>query len=764
MPQKDYSAIIQSILEKQYLLSGKLTELGAYQDKNYRLDLSGGKKFIVKISMLPEERDFVKAQTEVLLALTGDYYPKPIPTQKGEYQLDIILDDLQVTLRVLPFFEGKFLAEVDTDSSFLADFGKFLGRLNKEFAPLNNPILISQSHEWDLARFQESKNLASYISDPELRRVVLFFFMKYQEEVHPITHHLPKCLIHGDANDWNVLVQSPGSGVRGPGSRVLALIDFGDMVYSARINELGIALAYALAGVEDLISLTALFVKGYHNVYTLTERELSVLYYLIAARMCTSIVHAAKKSHEQPDSEYHQISAKPSQKLLLRWIRVNPFLFKEKMLSACNLPYTRKEIVEESTASKITSRKKFFSSNMSLSYDEPIEMLGSALQYMYSADGKTYLDCVNNIPHVGHCHPKVVEAGQKQMARLNTNSRYVYDSLNEYSKKLLSSFPDSLSKIFFVNSGSAATDLAVRLAKKHTGRDGFQVLEHAYHGNTSTAIALSPYKFDGKGGGGKGDGIQVLGLKAYGLGIKTPDSRLPRWNRGIPPAAFIAESVPGCAGQVLLDKEQMQDRVRWIRKHGGLYIADEVQTGFARVGKYFWGFELYDVVPDIVILGKPIANGHPMGAVVCSNEVAKSFETGMEFFSSFGGNPVSCEIAKTVLEVIEDEGLQANALEVGDFLLAELKSIKSPGILEVRGTGLFIGIEFVKNQKAEEPDPETASAIVAEMKNRGFLLSTDGPYENVIKFKPPMCFSKENAKELIKELTQILLTSRQTDN
>ncbi len=378
-------------------------------------------------------------------------------------------------------------------------------------------------------------------------------------------------------------------------------------------------------------------------------------------------------------------------------------------------------------------------------------MVGAAMQYMYSADGRTYLDCVNNIPHAGHCHPKIVEAGQRQMARLNTNTRYLYDSMDRYAEKLLSKFPPGLNKIFFVNSGSAATDLAVRLAECHTGGCEYLVLDYAYHGNTKAAVSLSPYKFNRKGGKGKPENVTIIEVPSPGPLLGKEGAKSPH--------TFFAESIVGCAGQIVLPKDFMQQTVNRVRAEGGIYVADEVQTGFGRVGHKFWGFELYDVVPDIVILGKPMGNGHPMGAVVCTESIARSFETGMEFFSSFGGNPVSCEIGLAVLEVIEEEGLQENARLVGDYLLRQWAlgsrqlavGSRQYHVAEVRGSGLFLGIELIKNETGE-PATEAAVHIVNEMKERGFLLSTDGPFNNVIKFKPPMCFSMENAEELAENL------------
>jgi 4-aminobutyrate aminotransferase-like enzyme len=228
-------------------------------------------------------------------------------------------------------------------------------------------------------------------------------------------------------------------------------------------------------------------------------------------------------------------------------------------------------------------------------------------------------------------------------------------------------------------------------------------------------------------------------------------------------AGFIAESIPGCGGQIILPKNYLGEAYEKIRALGGVCIADEVQTGFGRIGEKFWGFELYDVVPDIVILGKPMGNGHPMGAVVFTDEIAESFENGLEFFSSFGGNPVSCEIGLAVLETIENDGLQENAKTTGRFLLDEFFKIQEEnnadgkGIIgNVRGSGLFMGIEIVKDLDTREPDSETASRLINEMKKEHILLSTDGPEENVIKFKPPLCFTMDNAKELVETFRAVL--------
>jgi 4-aminobutyrate aminotransferase-like enzyme len=370
---------------------------------------------------------------------------------------------------------------------------------------------------------------------------------------------------------------------------------------------------------------------------------------------------------------------------------------------------------------------------------------------------------------VGHSHPKVVSAGQQQMAKLNTNTRYLYDQLAEYAEKILSKFPSSLNKVYFVNSGSAASDLAIRIAKVHTGFEKLMVMQHGYHGNTQTAIDISDYKFSNPKGQGQ---------KNYILKTQIPDTYRGKYtnnksagkmyaqeaiqqinNSDKSIAAFISEPIVGCGGQVPLADGYLEEIYPAIRKQGGVCISDEVQTGFGRLGDYFWGFEAYNVVPDMVIIGKPMANGHPMGAVICTTKIAESFSKGVEFFSSFGGNPVSCAIASSVLEVIEEEKLQENAKIVGDYyksLFVELQK-KYICIGDVRGSGLFIGVEIIK-ENSMEVDTKLASIIKNELRNRNILISTDGPFNNVIKLKPPLCFTKENAKKVVDNIDEVLKT------
>lgn len=399
-------------------------------------------------------------------------------------------------------------------------------------------------------------------------------------------------------------------------------------------------------------------------------------------------------------------------------------------------------------------RQRRIGGNVGLSYDIPLLIIRGNGQYLFDEHDRQYLDCVNNVCHVGHCHPKVVQAGQRQMELLNTNTRYLHEYLSQYADRLVSSLPSPLEVCFFVCSGSEANELALRLAKTHTSRNELLVMDHGYHGNTSMLVNISPYKFNGPGGKGKSDYVQILPMPDPLR--DTVEPTVPLVNQNI--AAFICESLPSCGGQVVLPDHYLQRVYSTVRDAGGLCIADEVQVGLGRIGTHFWGFETQDVVPDIVTMGKPLGNGHPIGAVATTREIAESFCNGMEYFNTFGGNPVSCAIGLSVLDVIEEEDLQNNALMTGNYLKQKLINLqnKHEVIGQVRGLGLFLGVELVTDRVTNTPAKDLAASIVNQMKEQGVLLSTDGPFHNVIKIKPPMVFTKENSDFLVAILDDVL--------
>jgi 4-aminobutyrate aminotransferase-like enzyme len=392
--------------------------------------------------------------------------------------------------------------------------------------------------------------------------------------------------------------------------------------------------------------------------------------------------------------------------------------------------------------------------------------------HLYDDEGQAYLDCVNNVAHVGHCHPHVVAAGQRQMGVLNTNTRYLHDNIVEYARRLTATLPEPLSVCFFVNSGSEANDLALRLARTATGQFDVITLDVAYHGHTQALIEVSPYKHAGPGGKGAPPIVQTVVMpdpyrgpyrgygadsgRAYAGHVQAAVEAIQAQKRGI--AAFICESLMGCGGQIVFPDTFMATAFAHIRAAGGICIADEVQTGLGRAGTHFWGFETQGVVPDIVTVGKPAGNGHPLAAVITTPQIAHRFANGMEYFNTFGGNPVSCAIGLAVLDVIEQEGLQANALDVGHYLMERLRGLMAKHALigDVRGVGLYIGAELVMDRATQEPAGEQASYIADRMRELGVLISTDGPDHNVLKIKPPIVFRRTDADHLVDSLAVVL--------
>ncbi|MDP2290739.1 MAG: aminotransferase class III-fold pyridoxal phosphate-dependent enzyme [Actinomycetota bacterium] len=409
------------------------------------------------------------------------------------------------------------------------------------------------------------------------------------------------------------------------------------------------------------------------------------------------------------------------------------------------------------------------SPSLSTSYRRHLSIVRGEGAWLYDHTGRGHLDCVNNVAHVGHCHPHVVDAIARQAAQLNTNTRYLHRTILEYAERLAATFPDPLRVVYFTNSGSEANELALRLARTVTGRHDIVAVDWGYHGNTNDLVEISAYKFNRKGGAGKPAHTHLAELPdpyrgthgddgpAYAASVAVA-AEAARARNGGGPAAFIAESISGCGGQVVFPTGYLAAAARHARDAGALYIADEVQVGFGRVGSHMWAFELQGVVPDIVTLGKPIGNGHPLGAVVTTPAIAAAFANGMEWFNTFGGNPVSCAAGMAVLDVIEGEGLQAHASHVGAHLLQRFTALgeRHEAIGDVRGEGLYLGLDLVVDRATKEPATALAAEVANRLRERGVLISTDGPFDNVIKIKPPLVLALAEADLLCDELDRAL--------
>jgi 4-aminobutyrate aminotransferase-like enzyme/Ser/Thr protein kinase RdoA (MazF antagonist) len=436
------------------------------------------------------------------------------------------------------------------------------------------------------------------------------------------------------------------------------------------------------------------------------------------------------------------------------------------------IPAERFPQPEKSSVETLSARRELLGKNLSISYEQPLKIIRGWIQYLYDDTGRAFLDVYNNVPLVGHSHPRVVRAVQEQIALLNTNTRYLHDNVNRYAERLTRLLPGPLRVCYFVNSGSEANELALRIARAHTCHEDVIVLEHAYHGHTTTLIEISPYKFDGPGGRGRKPWVHVAPIPddyrgPYRRDDPAAGTKYAQRVAGIlqnmraegrNPAAFIAETLPSVAGQIVFPPGYLAETYKHVRAASGVCIADEVQVGFGRLGTHFWGFETQGVIPDIVVLGKPIGNAFPLAAVVTTPEIAASFNNGMEFFSTFGGNPVACAAGLAVLDVLEEDHLQENALRIGTYLAARLKALQEKHALigDVRGAGLFLGVDLVLDRATREPAPRQASYVVNRLRERGILTGTDGPHHDVIKLRPPLIFSQADADLFVTTLDSVL--------
>jgi 4-aminobutyrate aminotransferase-like enzyme len=411
----------------------------------------------------------------------------------------------------------------------------------------------------------------------------------------------------------------------------------------------------------------------------------------------------------------------------------------------------------------IERRRKLLGSAYRLFYDEPVHIVRGEGVWLFDADGDRYLDMYNNVPHVGHCHPHVVEAVSKQMATLNTHTRYLHENVIELAERLTEYFPEALDNVMFSCTGSEANELALRIARTVTGGTGVIVTDFAYHGNTKAIYEIST------------EDIPKEEIPDYVVSVPSPDTYRDELSaedyakqvrdavetlreRGIKPAAFIVDTIISSDGVVTPPSDYLRNAAVTIHAAGGLFIADEVQPGFGRMGEHFWGYQADDFVPDIVTVGKPMGNGHPVAATIARSELVDEFARHSSYFNTFGGNPVSCAAGLAVLDVIENEGLQENALNTGRYLsdgLAEL-AVKHEAIGDIRGSGFFKAVELVTDRDSKQADAALAGRVVNGLRQRGVLAGSIGSHDNILKLRPPMVFTRENADHFLGILGEVL--------
>ncbi len=409
-------------------------------------------------------------------------------------------------------------------------------------------------------------------------------------------------------------------------------------------------------------------------------------------------------------------------------------------------------------------RARLMGPNVPTFYSHPVHIVRGEGVWLWDAAGKRYLDCYNNVPHVGHCHPKVVEAIARQSATLNTHTRYLHEGVLDYLDRITARIGHGISQGILVCTGSEANDIALRMAQAVTGKTGIIATDNTYHGNTTATSVLSTRR------------PPIGGYPSHVRLVPSPDSLIPPGSpcgdAALRFAAHVADAIRslddagiGFSGMMLcpffanegfpdLPAGFLDETARIVRAAGGLMLVDEVQPGFGRLGDHFWGHERIGLVPDLVTIGKPMGNGYPVAAVLARPDVMAAFREAFGYFNTFGGNPVAAAAAIATLEVLEDEGLQNNAADVGSYALDRLRALRHPWLVEVRGAGLFFGAEFIDDDG--RPATAFATEVVERMVARGILLNRIGRHMNTLKMRPPMPFSREHADQAIDALVEAL--------
>jgi 4-aminobutyrate aminotransferase-like enzyme/Ser/Thr protein kinase RdoA (MazF antagonist) len=737
------------------------------RDLNFLLANAAGDRRVLKIANAAESEEAVGVQIEAAERVRGavpGLTARTLPARDGNLVARVDgSGGLRHTVRLVEFLEGVTIGSQPHVSARLrVDWGRRVAQVDRALSGFDAPYL-HRPFVWRLDTAAREIAARRSLLDDELGATVDGLLESCARFTAPCLPSLRTGAIHNDANDHNILV-APG------GDRVVGVLDFGDAVRGFLVADLAIAAAYAVLGQPEPLDAIADVVAGYAAVLPLEPAEQDAVYGLVCLRLCLSAAVAAENRRIRPDDPYLLVSQAPIAEVLPKLLE-RPFeLGAMTVRSACD-PATPHE-PRDPEDDPAPSRSRHVGRNVRLSYAHPIHVGRGFGQFLFGADGRRYLDAYNNVPHVGHVHPEVVAAAVRQQRRLATNTRYQYRSLGAYAERLAATLPAGLDVCFLLSSGSEANELALRLARAATGARDVVVLDGAYHGHTTGMIDLSPYKHAGPGGDGAPDWVHVVEQPdlyrgsflagdpeagpRYAQGVASRLAELAARGRSV--SAFLAESCPSVGGQHVLPDGYLRDVYAAVRRHGGLCIADEVQTGLGRMGDSFYAFEAQGVVPDVVVLGKPLGNGHPLAAVVTTRAIADAFDNGMEFFATFGGGPVACEVGLAVLDVLEREGLMQHAAAVGDRLTRGLRELaaRHAAVGDVRGRGLFFGVDLVEERCSRLPATALAGRIKNRLRDVGILIGTDGLADNVLKIRPPMPFDAADAERLLEALDQAL--------
>jgi 4-aminobutyrate aminotransferase-like enzyme/Ser/Thr protein kinase RdoA (MazF antagonist) len=706
-------------------VDGSATDLGSERDQTFLIE-DGAAGAVLKISNSGEDAALLDLEAQAIahIAAVDPTLPVARPiAPRASYAGHHV--------RLFERLHGHRGDVLDDDA--VRAYAATHARLNLALRSFFHPAAGSRDLLWDMRQTPRLRPLLDSIADEDRRGIVARVVDRFDQDVVPRWAHLRAHVIHGDLYLGNVLLDDD--------DRIAGIVDFGDCTHGAEVADFAIALASLLRGrpLDDVFRVARIAVDGYASRIPFEPLELELLGRLVAARTAAIVTISAWRAARYPENaDYIQDEDDDSWRLLELFDGLGP----EAVAAALGAPRPLQMTTDLARRRQATMGVVL----TPLTYSKPVHVVRGEGVWLYDADGRRLLDAYNNVPVVGHCHPRVTEAVVDQTRRLNTHARYLYEALVELAERLLASMPPEagLDTVMLVNSGSEANDLAWRLASAATAHDGAIVTEHAYHGVTTVTSDFSPEEWPG-------------GLRPTNV------ARIAPPGSGIDLASELERALgelPGGLAAVYLDgaltsdgvfdpaADELAGLVERTHNAGGLYVADEVQAGHGRMGGHLWSFARRGLSPDIVTLGKPMGNGYPVAAVVTRRDVVERFPYAGTTFSTFGGNPVAARAALAVLDVIADERIVERCAAVGDRLRSSIAALGKSAILAVRGSGLITGVQL--------ESPVLARSVVDAMRADGVLISRTGRDEDVLKIRPPLVFGDEHTDLLVAALDRAL--------
>jgi 4-aminobutyrate aminotransferase-like enzyme/Ser/Thr protein kinase RdoA (MazF antagonist) len=718
-----------------FAVSGTAAALASERDQAFLIDDGHGGGGVLKISNLGEDPAVLDLETAAILHVArvdpGLPVARPVPVaERVGYRATVDGADGAHFVRILERRHGRTRG-AELDERAIHAYAAMHARMNLALRGFFHPG-AGRELLWDLQYAPKLRAIVGAIDDDRRRALVERVLDRYESQVVPRWPRLRAQIVHGDLTLGNVLFDDRG--------RISGIVDFGDTGHSAVAADFAVGLASLLRGRgdEDVFRIARIAVDGYASRMPFEPDELDVLADLVASRLATIVTISAWRVRRYPENAAYIEAEDGDSWALLELFSAGGF-DEVAFRFGARRPFVPTGELEQ------RRRRALGPALTKLTYRRPVHVARGEGVWLVDASGRRLLDAYNNVPVVGHCHPRVTEAVVRQTRTLNTHARYLYEPLIELAERLVASMPAEagLDTVMLVNSGSEANELAWRFATTFTGHRGAIVTEHAYHGFTEAIADLSPEEW------AKGQRPRnVETISPPGVGIPTATAMAQAIERldgrGLELAATFVDGGFTSDGIRTPPPSELAAIVAATHAAGGLFVADEVQAGHGRTGEHLWSFATYGITPDLVTLGKPMGNGYPVAAVILRGEIANRFAAETTLFSTFGGNPVAACAALAVLDVIADERLIANAARVGARLHGALESLRSahPSIADVRGRGLLVGVELVTG--AGEPDPGLAERVVNALRDDGILIGRTGRDGNVLKIRPPLVFAGEH--------------------